>query len=121
MSARAALLETLASYLGDRKLLALIGTTVTGVAINAQSIRSNASFLSLYTAAAAPATPQKPSRQPSAIDDRFRRRLLNLIAILLPSWRSRESLLLIVQTITPSAACASRCASRARAATASRR
>ena len=99
-SARAALLETLASYLGDRKLLALIGTTVTGVALNAHSIRSNASFLSLYTAATASATPQKPSRQPSAIDDRFRRRLLNLFAILLPSWRSRESLLLIVQTIT---------------------
>ena len=39
-SARAALLETLASYLGDRKLLALIGTTVTGVALNAHSIRS---------------------------------------------------------------------------------
>ena len=58
MSARAALLETLASYLGDRKLLALIGTTVTGVALNAHSIRSNASFLSLYTAASASATPQ---------------------------------------------------------------
>ena len=53
MSARAALLETLASYLGDRKLLALIGTTVTGVALNAHSIRNNASFLSLYAAAAA--------------------------------------------------------------------
>ena len=121
MSARSALLETLASYLGDRKLLALIGTTVTGVALNAHSIRSNASFLSLYTAAAASATPQKPSRQPSAIDDRFRRRLLNLIAILLPSWRSRESSFSSSKPSPSSAACASRCASRARAATGSRR